>query len=169
MRPWPLSTVWCGGGKSGVLYESYIIKEVFLILFDNKKVVGVFFFDNVTRCVDLGVHSIGCNNSTVYVQRGEKFCSHGNFVCFFTNLNLPDGDGLLMKKGTEEMDLCAIFPACAFEGFAIESDSLVLSGLHQPATEMEFHRFNVSGLEDTTKGSLGRRHENTRFSVSASA
>ena len=138
-------------GGSGVLYESDIIKEVFLILFDNKKVVGVFFFDNITGCVDLGVHSIGCNNSAVYVERGEKFRSHGNFVCFFTNLNLPDGDSLLMEKGTEEMDLCAIFPACALEGFAIESDSLVLSVLHQPATETPFHRFNVGGLEDTTK------------------
>ena len=43
IRPCPLSTVWCGGGKSGVFEQSDNFKEIFLILFDNKEIVCVFF------------------------------------------------------------------------------------------------------------------------------
>lgn len=140
-----------------------------MVLFDNKKIVGLFFLDNVSGSVDLGMHGIGGNHGAIYLDGIEEFFYHRDFVGFFTDLNLSDSDGLLVKKSTEEVNLCAIFPAGALEGFAIESDSLVLSGLHQPATEMELHRFNVGGLEDTTKGSFGRGYEDTGFSISASA
>lgn len=94
----------CAGGKSAEIQRRDVIAQGGLIIFDNKQVIGLLFFYDITGRIVLGVQGISGYDRTLQGQRRKKFGQFWDFVGFFFDSRLADYQGLLVQNGVEQVD-----------------------------------------------------------------
>ncbi len=81
-RPWPLSSVVCGGGKCFQVEVGDVSLEGGLIVFDGEEVIRRFLLDQVTGGLGLRVQGIGSDHAAFDRERGEQGGSSGISLVF---------------------------------------------------------------------------------------
>lgn len=138
----------CAGGKSAEIQRRDVIAQGGLIIFDNKQVIGLLFFYDITGRIVLSVQRISGYDRTLQRQRRKKFGQFGDFVGFFFDSHLADYQGLLVQNGAEQVNRSLARIVGSAQCFAISGHST--SGqravLHYPIADLGVPQISIQRL-----------------------
>src|SRR3990172_1029105 len=161
IRPCPLSTVSCWGGKILHMEGLDVIVERFLVVLDREEIVCFFFMHDKRRCVILCVHRIRCDDCSLYVERLKQKFHRGDLVALGIHLHLGNDDLIVVKKRGEEVDLLLPFTRRGLEGFSVNGyyPIFLTHGLPlKPCINRLINCLHIGLTQKSPDGRLGRWH-----------
>ena len=116
-----------------------------LIIFDNKQVIGLLFFYDITGRIVLSVQHISGYDRTLQGQRLKKFGQFGDFVGFFFDSHWADYQGFLVQKGAEQVDrpLAGIVRSAQCFAISCHSTSGQRAVFHYPIADLGVPQISI--------------------------